>query len=131
MWEGEIMATVTEKLMTSEELLRLPRGEFRYELLDGVLHTMSPAGFSHGVIANKIGYFLTDFVLKHKLGLVLGAEAGYLLRRKPDSVRAPDASFVSTTTLARIGLPARGYFPGAPDLAVEVLSPDDRPTYVA
>lgn len=122
--------TATAKIMTADELLRLPSGEFRYELLDGILHTMSPAGFNHGVFANLIGYFLTDFVRKHRLGIVLGAETGYILRRNPDTVRAPDASFVSTATLNRVGRPSRGFFVGAPDLAVEVLSPDDRPAYV-
>ncbi len=119
-----------DKFMTADELLRLPRGEFRYELLDGVLRTMSPASFGHGVFSNMIGHYLTVFVLQHRLGLVLGAETGYILRRDPDTVRAPDASFVSTATLTRVGRPARGYFPGGPDLAVEVLSSDDRPSYV-
>jgi len=122
--------TATEKLMTADELLRLPSGEFRYELLDGVLHTMSPAGFSHGAHCSTIGMFLALFVRQHRLGIVLGAETGYLLRRNPDTVRAPDASFVSTATLNRVGRPARGFFVGAPDLAVEVLSPDDRPAYI-
>lgn len=74
--------------------------------------------------------FLAVFVRQHRLGVVLGAETGYILKRNPDTVRAPDASFVSTETLNRVGRPARGFFPGAPDLAVEVLSPDDRPAYV-
>ncbi len=119
--------TATAKLMTADELLRLPSGEFRYELLDGVLHTMSPAGASHGYVANKIGYLLTDYVERHQLGAIFGAETGFILRRNPDTVRAPDSSFVSIETLRRVGLPAKGFFVGAPELAVEVLSPDDRP----
>ncbi len=122
--------TIASNLMTADELLKLPRGQFRYELLDGVLHTMSPAGFNHGAHCSTIGMFLALFVRQHRLGVVLGAETGYILRRDPDTVRAPDASFVSTATLNRVGRPTRGFFVGAPDLAVEVLSPDDRPAYV-
>ncbi len=56
--------TVAETLMTANELLKLPRGQFRYELLDGVLHTMSPAGFDHGAHCSTIGMYLAMFVLK-------------------------------------------------------------------
>jgi len=55
------------------------------------------------------------------------AETGFLLARDPDTVRAPDLAFVRAE---RAPPPSRGYYPGAPDLAVEVLSPDDRPAYV-
>jgi Uma2 family endonuclease len=51
-------------------------------------------------------------------------ECGYVLRRNPDTVRGPDASFVSSERLA--AWEARGpFFEGAPDLAVEVLSPSN------
>jgi Uma2 family endonuclease len=63
---------------------------------------------------------------KH-LGLYFGAETGFQLSRDPDTVRAPDVAFVRT---GRPPIPPRGFYPGAPDLAVEVLSPDDRPGYV-
>ena len=85
---------------------------------------MSPAGSEHGMIALSIGGILWDFVKRHSLGVVLGAETGFKIARDPDTVRAPDVAFIRAN---RIGdrLP-KGYFPGAPDLAVEVLSPDDR-----
>jgi Uma2 family endonuclease len=119
------MATA-EKLMTADELLRLPTGMGkRYELVQGELKTMSPAGSKHGQIAAQICALLTLFVRSGKLGRVFGAETGFILRRNPDTVRAPDAAFVSTARVPKEGLPA-GYFPGAPDLAVEAVSPDDR-----
>jgi Uma2 family endonuclease len=115
-----------EKLMTAEELLRLPTGmDKRYELVRGELKTMSPAGSRHGRIALRIGALLDQFVRAQKLGEVLGAETGFTLRRNPDTVRAPDAAFVAAARVPADGLPV-GYFPGAPDLAVEVVSPDDR-----
>ena len=62
------------------------------------------------------------------LGTTYAAETGFLLSRNPDTVRAPDVAFVRA---GRPPAPGRGYYLGAPDLAVEVLSPDDRPGYVA
>jgi Uma2 family endonuclease len=110
---------------TAEELIKLPSGQWRYELVDGVLRRMTPAGQTHGRAAARIGARLTAFVDEHKLGATYAAETGFLLRRSPDTVRAPDASFVTNARLATLELSPRGYFPGAPNLAVEVLSPDD------
>ncbi len=113
-------------LMTAEELLRLPRGTWRYELLDGVLRRMTPAGHMHGRVAAEVGAHLTVFVRARDLGETYAAETGFLLRRSPDTVRAPDAAFVSHERLASMTLLPEGYFPGPPDFAVEVLSPSDR-----
>src|SRR5690606_7113021 len=66
---------------------------------------------------------LDDFVQKHRYGVVTGAETGFLIEQNPDTVLAPDVAFIRAD---RIPSPApRGFFPGAPDLAVEVLSPSD------
>ncbi len=85
---------------------------------------MSPAGAEHGRIVARITLRLAGFVEQRALGTAFGAETGFRIGHDPDTVRAPDVAFV---TAARIGGKlARGFFPGAPDLAVEVLSPDDR-----
>ena len=111
--------------MTAEELLRLPTGMGkRYELVHGELKTMSPAGSRHGRIAARASIFLGQYIYLKKLGEVFGAETGFILRRHPDTVRAPDAAFVAAARIPPEGLPV-GYFPGAPDLAIEVVSPDD------
>jgi Uma2 family endonuclease len=68
---------------------------------------------------------LAEFVWKHKLGEVYGAETGFLLSSNPDTVLAPDVAFVSETRAVQFRH-EKGYWPGAPDLAVEVLSPSDR-----
>lgn len=115
---------VTTKLMTAEELLKLPRGEFRYELIEGELITMSPAGHNHGKLAMRIGAALNRYVEENKLGEVYAAETGFKVKSKPDTVRAPDAAFVTQERVDAV-TDERGYFPGAPDLAVEVISPDD------
>ena len=115
--------------MTAEELLMLPRGQFRYELINGELKTMSPASHQHGRIAMRIAVPLVQFVWKHKLGDAYAAETGFQLTSNPDTVLAPDAAFV-TETRAREFRDNKGYWPGAPDLAVEVISPSEGGTKV-
>ena len=110
---------------TAEELIRLPRGKCRYELVKGELFEMPPAGGRHGSVAMRIGILLGAHVMENQLGETFAAETGYILRRDPDTVRAPDASFIARDRLPPEELPA-GYFDIMPDLAVEVLSPNDR-----
>jgi Uma2 family endonuclease len=100
------------------------RGDKRYELNRGVLKTMPPAGIEHGQRALGLGASLYIFVEEHDLGIVVAAETGFYLERNPDTVRAPDAAFIRKDRLPEGDLP-RGYFLGAPDLAVEVVSPGD------
>lgn len=115
--------------MTAEQLASLPDDGMRYELVQGVLHMMSPAGGRHGRIAARLLYFITRHVLQHDLGATFAAETGFLLHRNPDTVRAPDVAFVSHQ---RLGLLAdhNGYLPLAPDLAAEVVSFHDTPAEV-
>jgi Uma2 family endonuclease len=110
--------------ITAEQLLQLPRGERRYELVAGELRTMAPAGWKHGVVVSEVHAILSQFVRKHKLGRMFGAETGFLLERDPDTVRAPDVAFIHRDHLPQQD-PAEAFWPGAPDLAVEVLSPGD------
>ena len=113
------------RLMTAEELLYLPDDDLRHELIDGELHTMAPAGGEHGGTAGAIHFHLGRFVYDQPIARVLAAETGFILRRGPDRVRAPDVAVLRAERLPPEGLPA-GYIPGAPDLAVEVVSPGDR-----
>jgi Uma2 family endonuclease len=113
------------KLMTANELLALPRGQFRYELINGELKTMSPAGHTHGKIIIRLTLPLAQHVKQNDLGEVYAAETGFKLRSNPDTVRAPDIAFITRQRVKEVG-ETKGYWPGAPDLAVEVLSPDDR-----
>ena len=86
---------------------------------------MSPAGSIHGDLALNLGARIRIYAEDHNLGRSFAAETGFLLEISPDTVRAPDVSFVRTERLPAEGLP-KSYFPGAPDLAVEVVSPNDR-----
>ncbi len=117
------MSTSTA-LMTAEDLLRLPRGQFRYELINGELKTMSPTGHTHGRITVRLTAPLAQFVWENELGEVYGAETGFKLTSNPDTVLAPDIAFISKQRVKDLG-ETKGYWPGAPDLAVEVLSPGE------
>lgn len=115
---------VEQKTMTADELLKKAPEERRGELVKGEFIKMSPAGFQHGRIAMRIGTFLNIYVLEHKSGEVCAAETGFLLAHDPDTVRAPDVAFV-TTDRAVQQISEKGFFNGAPDLAVEVVSPSE------
>lgn len=117
------MATPT-RLLTADELLRLPDDHLRHELVDGTLATMSPPGFAHGLYGSRLQFALTSFVREHRLGVVPQG-TGFVLRRDPETVRAPDVAFVSADRIPAGPLPET-YFEGAPDLAVEVISPGER-----
>jgi Uma2 family endonuclease len=116
---------------TADELLELPTGEGkRYELIEGQLRVMCAAGFEHGRIAMTAGRLLGNHVHETNSGVTLGAETGFILARDPDTVRAPDAAFVSNARAAAVGTTFGFWLGGAPDLAVEVVSPDDSRGYV-
>lgn len=121
--------TITQQAMTADELLHLPDDGGRYELVRGELRRMAPSSFAHGRRSIKIGASLEWHVEANNLGVVCGAEAGFWLSREPDTVRAPDASFVSRERVEAVGEVA-GYWPGAPDLAAEVVSRNDLYTEV-
>ncbi len=114
------------RLVTAEELLQMPHDGLRRELVRGELRTMTPAGRRHGKVAMRIGSRLEQFVEQHGLGEVYAAETGFKLESEPDTVRAPDVSYLRQERVDETGGELIGYSPGAPDLAVEVLSPSDR-----
>ncbi len=103
--------------------MRLPEG-WRYEIDEGELIIMPPAGFEHGEISAAVVTALQTHVRAHHLGVTLTNEPGFRLRRGPDTLRAPDVAFVSNERLARVA-DRRRFSEVPPDLAVEVLSPSD------
>jgi Uma2 family endonuclease len=116
--------------MTAQELLDHGHEPYRQELVDGRLYEMEPPGTVHGIVAMRIGMSLATHVGEHDLGFAFAGEIGFHLRSDPDTVRAPDAGFVSKARIeAAGGIPA-GYWPGPPDLAIEVVCASDRRSQV-
>jgi Uma2 family endonuclease len=111
--------------MTAEELLEYRNEPYRQELIGGILYEMEPPGALHGVIAAEVGALLAAHARRYGLGRVFAAETGFHIRSDPDTVRAADATFVAQARIEATGIPA-GYWPGPPDLAIEVVSPSDR-----
>jgi Uma2 family endonuclease len=113
---------------TAEQLLELHEPGWRHELVRGEVRRMSPSGPVHGLVAGRITWLLATRVEEADLGGVFTADAGFVLARNPDTVRAPDVAFVRKDRLL-VRYPP-GFFPGPPDLAVEVTSPSDSFTEV-
>ncbi len=118
------MSATALKLITAEEFGRMPNPPdgSKQELVKGVIVTMPPPKGRHGIVQLAIGAILHNFVKPKRLGWVV-TEAGTKLERNPDTLRGPDVAFYS---ISRQPKPPEGYFEIPPDLAVEVLSPDDR-----
>lgn len=111
-------------LRTVADLMDLPDDPYRHELVAGVLVAEPFASPYHDKTRRRLERLLEDFAESRRLGEVFG-ETGFVLARDPDTVRGPDLSFVSSERLA--GFDDRAFFPGAPDLAIEILSPSNRP----
>ena len=115
------------RMYTTDELLRIPKDGYKYELVKGELR-VSPAGLRHEKIGMKLGRLLLDFVEEHHLGEVYGSSAGFKLPN--GDVRSPDVSFVRAERLPA-GQTPEGFAEFLPDLAVEIVSPSDRVTEIA
>lgn len=120
----------TTKVMTANELLTMPDDGRRWELVRGELREVSPSGIRASAITAVIGAWLTLYVIERQLGIVTIADGGFVFEHDPDTVLAPDVAFIrqehvpSDDKLHRFGqIP--------PDLAVEVVSPTDRPGALA
>jgi Uma2 family endonuclease len=114
-----------ERLYTAIDLRNLSTdAPCRYELKQGRLITTPLAGYEHGNLTMALGAPIHLFADANDLGSTFAAGTGFTLEENPDTVRAPDIAFVRKDRLPNAKLP-QGYFPGAPDLAVEVVSPND------
>lgn len=122
----------TERLYTVEELWALSHdpayADKRLELTQGRLIVMSPTGGEHGILVLRLGARILAYVEEHQLGVVVGAETGFILYHDPDDssrdvVRAPDVGFIAR---GRVPDPfPKKYIPFAPDLAAEIISPSE------
>ena len=116
----------TNARITAQDLFQLSGDDVRRELVNGRVIEMPPHGFLHGEIAGKIWRRLVEHVERVGGGRVAVGDVGFVLSvpGDPQRVRAPDVAFISEGRLFEIGS-LEGFVVGAPDLAVEVLSPSE------
>lgn len=119
--------TSSRRLFTAADLAvlptSLPSGDVRYELDDGELVTMAPAGHDHARHQHLVGIYLHTEAKTRGLGEACG-EVGIVLRRNPDRVVGADAAFILATSLPARRSP-EGYLETIPELVVEIRSPND------
>ncbi len=119
----------TTRLLTAEDLWGIGDDGHRYDLIRGELHRMAPAGGEHASIEMTIGAMLWTHARARNAGTVFGSDAGFVLARNPDTLLSPDVAFVRAERLPPKDRQI-GFLELAPDLAVEVVSPSDRPSEV-
>lgn len=110
-----------EKEWTAEDFFNSPLSK-NYELIEGELVEIMSTGFIHGIVAQELSYYVLDFAKKNDLGLVTAAETGFIMGEK--TYRGADGAFISNENLEKYGYP-QGFFPVAPDIAIEVVSPNN------
>jgi Uma2 family endonuclease len=114
----------TTRLLTVEDIEQHPP-EGEWELIDGELVPATPSGLESSGLGHRIGWIVGNFVYAHGLGMMTGADGGYVLFPDRATIRVPDVAFIRQDRLPPQG--DRSHFPRlAPDLAIEVLSPSDR-----
>lgn len=114
-------------LLTGEQFLRLcakQEAHIRLDLVEGEVKKMAPTGGLQPKVTARLARILDAYVQENHLGEV-GVDWGCYLRRDPDTVRAPDVAFFRAERLPSGGPPQEGFFPGPPDLAIEVISPNE------
>jgi len=124
--------TIQEKLYSIDEFWEIAHlaenDEKRLELVEGVIYEMPPAGGEHGEIGANLLITIGSRIRQYKLGHVTTAETGYILFTNDngkDTVRAPDVGYISYERMPDRLPPT--YIPLPPDLAIEVVSPNDKP----
>lgn len=110
--------------ITADDLLAMPDDGLLRELVDGEIFVTPPPGEEHGAVAAEILISLGSHVRRNGLGRVFAAGTGFKVSQSPDTVLAPDAAFVRQERIEQAAI-GKGYRAGAPDLAVEVVSPGD------
>ena len=119
------MSQTASQPLTIDDLYRLPDDNLHWELVHGRLVSEPSPGARHGRIAAKLTVMLSGYADEHRTGVVLTCHSGFILHRSPDTVRAPDVAWVDRERYLALADEAL-LVPGAPELAVEVLSPGNR-----
>ena len=119
----------TDNLWTAEDLLDFQNPPWQHELVQGVLYRMPPTGDEHGYVTGNFFGWPFQHVKTNQLGELFAAETGYLVQTNPDSVIAPDCSYIAKDRWSTSQITGK-YLRTAPDLVAEIVSPNDRPREV-
>jgi Uma2 family endonuclease len=119
------MSVITEPQMTADEFIRRHGDDRNVELVNGQIVRLPMPGAKHGLVANKAGRLIGNFVEANSLGRTFGNDTFIRLRSKPDTVRGPDVCFVSYAQFPRDAEVPDGPLEVPPELVVEVRSPSD------
>ena len=114
-------AIVAPKIWTDEEFMALPDDGHHYEIINGELIDMGNSGALHGYVCSTLMILLGGYVRQHNLGAMLDSSTAF--KMKNGNKRSPDIAFFAKERLQGMAVLPSGYLEGAPDLAVEVLSP--------
>ena len=115
-----IQPLANSKALTDEQFMSLPEDGNRYEYVDGELVIVANSGLEHGYLAVTLSCFLTIFVRNHKLGVTCDSSTAF--KMKTGNKRSPDLAFIAKERLQGLKRLPKGFFDGAPDLAVEIIS---------
>jgi Uma2 family endonuclease len=119
--ESPEMTTPSPKVWTDAEFMALPDDGHHYEIVNGELIDMGNSGALHGHICSTLMILLGGYVRLQNLGAMLDSSTAF--KMKNGNKRSPDIAFFAKERLQGITELPSGYLEGAPDLAVEVLSP--------
>ncbi|MBW4526085.1 MAG: Uma2 family endonuclease [Phormidium tanganyikae FI6-MK23] len=111
------------KIWTDEEFMALPDNGDRYELINGQIKVLDSAGMEHSYISALVGCSIGRYSFNRKLGVVCDSSTAF--KMSSGNQRSPDVSFVAKDRLKGLKQLPKGFFDGAPDLAVEVISPSN------
>ena len=117
------MSTVAQQLLTAHDYWLLPENGMQRSLVRGEVYETMPPGGRHGLIAAILSMLLRLWAKNASQGCV-GVESGFLLTRNPDTIRGPDVFFIRADRIPSTGIP-EGFWTIHPDLAVEVVSPNE------
>ena len=123
-------ATIGQKLLTADDLLRRSRKGVKGELVKGVWHETRAVGGEHGEIAGALIAEIRAHIRPRRMGRVGGSAAGVRLERNPDTVREPDVFYISAEKLP-LAVRVPGYYEVIPDLVAEIAAPGDSQREIA
>ncbi|MEM9219755.1 MAG: Uma2 family endonuclease [Cyanobacteria bacterium P01_F01_bin.150] len=114
---------IGKKQWTDAEFMALSKDGHHYELVNGKLIDMGNSGMEHGELGAFLAGMLAIYCRQNRLGVVCDSSTAFTLSK--GDKRSPDISFVDKKRLQGLKRLPKGYFKGTPDLAVEILSPNN------